>query len=170
MSSCSPPPRRICGEWLSGYVHRHQDPRSEPPRRLIAKRNPQKQPSKSAITKNHRIQGVAYTKPARKDFLMTDFFNNIGRKRASNFLDLDDPSGVRDYHHHYLIAAIRYQHLRVTNVPLPDMTSRRWPAPADPCCQRACASSSRTIFLTCSAVIGFSAVPKCCPSASLMSV
>jgi hypothetical protein len=38
------------------------------------------------------------------------------------------------------------------------------------CCQRARASSSRTIFLTCSAVIGFSAVPKCCPSASLMSV
>jgi hypothetical protein len=27
-----------------------------------------------------------------------------------------------DYHHHYLIAAIRYQHLRVTNVPSPDMT------------------------------------------------
>ena len=36
--------------------------------------------------------------------------------------------------------------------------------------QRAWASSSRTIFRTCSAVIGFSAVPMCCASASLMSV
>ena len=44
-------------------------------------------------------------------------------------------------------------------------------SPLQVCTVNALAQARREkIFLTCSAVIGFSAVPKCCPSASLMSV
>src|ERR1017187_7951327 len=79
MSFCSPPLRRTCDEWPSGYVHRHQELPSEPHRCQTAKRLSEKASQSRQQPKNHRIRCVPSENPAKISFFSTEFFNGIGR-------------------------------------------------------------------------------------------